>query len=115
MFYCPCLDEFGELCDLCFNGFTQQHKLVELGPDGRPLFDSPPVPPRDVCSDEEMEDLEFEDGSGEELDVQSPELTRSVASVSRGFRGHQYDDDVREPVSDPYGEYLKRQKVAGKK
>lgn len=132
MFYCPCLDECGELCDHCFNGFTQRYKLVELGPDGRPIFDDPAVPARDVLSDEEMEDLELESGSGEELDFQHPELTRSTASVSRNFRGDQFDEggpggeaprppeaaDVtrvrNDYVRDAYGDYLRRQKI-GKK
>lgn len=115
--HCFCLEENGELCDSCFNSWGSRYKCFEVDASGRPV--SEPCPPtQPVESDDEMEDVDYDEEQGSYLESQSPaeEELQPVASMSEAYRpppaAFVSPRRVATEASDPYGEYLKRMKTA---
>jgi len=110
--HCFCLEDTGELCDECFHSWGSRHGCITEP-------SSPPVPPTQPLSDDDEEMADAADDGAEapsleaDLPEGEPDDLASSTSHSRSFV-----PPKRVPVTyktrDPYGEYLKKQKTAGK-
>lgn len=106
--HCFCLEDTGELCDGCLFEWTGRHGCIT-----EPT--SPPLTPTQPVSDEEMADAADYEEEASALEADHPsgdvDVLASAASVSNAYVPPRRVASVRK---DPYGEYLKKQKTAGK-
>jgi len=124
---CTCLEEYGELCDGCFNSWGGRFKCFEVNEFGRPVLDpEPELPPTQPMSDDEDQDEPVDESQGDDLEslAASTSELRPVASVSQAYRSPypaawSTDDQTLAGTrrvgiarDDPYGEYLKRMKTS---